>query len=98
MAGDRFMMERSRPFVSDGYWAAKQRFNSGGRGLHPGRKDAAREVSSPGSSSSATTRPRDGQYSMTTRPSILPCFISSKTALISLRCRVDTVGWIWPRA
>ena len=34
----------------------------------------------------------DGQYLMTTRPSILPCFISSKTALISLRFLVDTVG------
>lgn len=35
-----------------------------------------------------------GQYLMTTRPSILPCFISSKTALISPRLRVETVGWI----
>jgi len=37
------------------------------------------------------------QYLMTTRPSILACFISSKTALMSPSSRVVTVGWIWPR-
>ena len=38
------------------------------------------------------------QYLMTTRPSILPRFISSKIVLISSSRRVDTVGWISPRA
>jgi hypothetical protein len=38
------------------------------------------------------------QYLMTTRPSILPCFISSKIVLISSSRRVDTVGWMSPRA
>ena len=38
------------------------------------------------------------QYRMTTRPSILPCFISSKTALMSPSSRVVTVARIRPRA
>lgn len=39
-----------------------------------------------------------GQYSMTTRPSILPWIISSKTALMSPSGRLENVGWIFPAA
>ena len=40
----------------------------------------------------------ESQYVMTTRPSIFPCFISSRISLISSRPRFDTVGWMTPRA
>ncbi len=39
-----------------------------------------------------------GQYSMTTRPSILPWIISSKIALMSPSGRLENVGWIFPAA